>query len=64
MISFADDTVIIYIGENWTQTKLIAENHMKILKNWFDKKLLTINFKNPALSLFPATTTSNHPTNN
>lgn len=45
IISFADDTAIFYEDENWFQLKKKVELDFKNIKNWFDSKLLTINFE-------------------
>lgn len=42
---FADDTAITYEADNWYELKLKAETDLKLIKIWFDNKLLTINFK-------------------
>lgn len=45
IISFADDTVIFYTAENWFELKQKAEVHLSEIKNWFDHRLLSRNFK-------------------
>lgn len=45
IIGFADDTAIVYQNSSWDQIKEIAEKDLIVLKEWFDHKLLTINFK-------------------
>lgn len=45
IISFADDTAIFYSAENWAQLKIKAENDLGNIKEWFDHKLLTINYE-------------------
>lgn len=42
---FADNTAITYEADNWYELKLKAETDLKLIKIWFDNKLLTINFK-------------------
>lgn len=44
VISFADDTVIFYEDKGYEDLKIRAEEDLKQIKNWFDCKLLTINF--------------------
>lgn len=45
VIAFADDTAIFYKGETWEEIKNTAESDLCNVKNWFDHKLLTINFE-------------------
>lgn len=45
IISFADDTAIFYEASSWADLKIKVENDLKNLINWFDHKLLTINYK-------------------
>lgn len=44
IISYADDTVIIYKHQSWETVKRQAEKDLINIKQWFDNKLLTINF--------------------
>ena len=44
-ISFADDTAILYTAENWDILIDKAQKDFKNIKNWFDSRLLTINFE-------------------
>lgn len=43
IISFADDTAIIYKADSWNGVKEVAEDDLSDVINWFDHKLLTIN---------------------
>ena len=43
MISYADDTVIIFNGENWEETKHKAIRELLIVKNWLETYKLTLN---------------------
>lgn len=45
IISFADDTAILYQSNSWNELKEIAEKDLAAVKNVLDAKLLTINFK-------------------
>lgn len=45
IISFADDTAILYQADSWKELKDQAENDMKSIKDWMDYNLLTINFE-------------------
>lgn len=45
ILSFADDTVIIYKDKNWKTVKSRAENDFKHIKQWFDYNMLTINYQ-------------------
>lgn len=44
IISFADDTAILYTDENWSDLKEKAENDFKNIISFFNSKLLTINY--------------------
>lgn len=45
IISFADDTAIFHKADTWSELKNIVETDLSTLKNWFDYKLLTLNFE-------------------
>lgn len=45
VISFADDTALFYTANSWAELKTKAEIDLGNIKHFFDKKLLTINFK-------------------
>lgn len=45
IISFADDTVVIYQKQTWAELKSAVEKDFVMIKKWFDSKLLTINFE-------------------
>lgn len=45
IISYADDTVIIYRGKTWTEVKQKAEEGFTKLLKWFHNHLLTINYE-------------------
>lgn len=45
IISFADDTAIFYEDDSWKSLLKTVSNDFKNLKNWFDSRLLTINFQ-------------------
>lgn len=44
IVSFADDTAILYKAESWTKVKELAENDLSKIVDWFDHRLLTINY--------------------
>lgn len=44
VIGFADDTAIFYENYSWDKIKETAERDLMTIKEWFDNKLLTINF--------------------
>ena len=44
VVSFADDTAIIYKASDWKILKATAETDFKHIIEWFDSRLLTINF--------------------
>lgn len=45
MVSFADDTAILYTSDTWTNLKNIVESDLKRIKQCFDYNLLTINYQ-------------------
>lgn len=44
IVGFADDTAIFYKADSWTDLRILAEDDLSLIKNWFDNRLLTINF--------------------
>lgn len=44
IVSFADDTAILYTADSWETLLAKAEKDLKKIKQWFDLRLLTINF--------------------
>lgn len=44
IISYADDTVLFFEGETWYEVKHKIEHDLRLLKLWFDSRLLTINW--------------------
>lgn len=44
IISFADDTVILYTSSSWEDLKLKIQSEMNNIIDWFNHKLLTVNF--------------------
>lgn len=45
MLSFADDTAVLYTSESWGELKIKMEKDLKKIKRSFDYNLLTINYK-------------------
>lgn len=45
IVSYADDTVILFSGESWDEVRLKAAKDLKQIKDWFDLNLLTMNEK-------------------
>lgn len=43
IISFADDTVILYTGHTWDEVRHLAERGLKKIFDWFNANLLTVN---------------------
>lgn len=43
IISYADDTVIIFEGSEWKEVTNKVSSDMKVLKNWLDINLLSLN---------------------
>lgn len=44
IISFADDTAIFYESDTWDSLKQKVQNDFTSIKEWFDHKLLSLNF--------------------
>lgn len=42
IFSFADDTVLIYSTDTWSQSKLILEADLKTIIDYFNNKLFTM----------------------
>lgn len=45
ILSYADDTVILYEAENWSSLRHKISKDLKEIKLWLDKNLLTMNIK-------------------
>ncbi|CAH0725078.1 unnamed protein product, partial [Brenthis ino] len=43
IFTFADDTALVFLGENWEIAKMHAENGLNIIFNWLNDNLLTLN---------------------
>jgi hypothetical protein len=43
IITFADDTTVLFSGDTWVKAKMAGEEGMKHVRNWLDKNLLTLN---------------------
>jgi hypothetical protein len=43
IITFADDTTVLFAGEAWSKVREEAEEGMKRIGNWLDNNLLTLN---------------------
>lgn len=43
IVSYADDTVIIFEGIDWEELTKKVSSEMKIIKNWLDQNLLSLN---------------------
>lgn len=43
IISYADDTVILYSGSTWADVRAKAEKDLKNIMDWFNANLLTVN---------------------
>lgn len=41
--TFADDTVIVFNGSTWEDARMAAENGMRLIINWLNNNLLTLN---------------------
>ena len=49
IISFADDTVLIFSGSSWLDVKVVAERGVGVVKDWFDSFKLSLNMKKKLL---------------
>jgi Reverse transcriptase (RNA-dependent DNA polymerase) len=56
IISFADDTAIIYEADTWDSVRNMAEQDFKNVINWFNRQLLTINFEKTFFMPFASST--------
>lgn len=54
IISFADDTVILYEDKNWYDLKEKVEADMPQIINWFNHQLLIINYEKTKFITFTA----------
>lgn len=61
IIGFADDTAILYTADNWETLINDAQIDFKTIKDWFDSRLLTINFTKT--KFLPFTSRRNKPSN-
>lgn len=43
LFMFADDTAIIFSGQNWDEVFQTASRDMSLIKKWFDQNVLTMN---------------------
>lgn len=43
IISYADDTAVVYTGNTWEHLKSVVEDDFSYIKKWFDANLLTLN---------------------
>ena len=43
VVSFADDTAIFFKGKPWEDVKRIVETDLRVIKDWFDENILTLN---------------------
>ena len=45
IVSYADDTAILYKSETWEQLKDVAEVDLKMISQWFSANILTLNYE-------------------
>ena len=43
IISYADDTCILFEHNSWAEVKELAQSELRIVKKWFDLNLLSVN---------------------
>jgi len=55
MISYADDTVILYSAPNWSEAKQGAEQCLNSVKKWLNTNLLTLNINKTKFITFSIT---------
>lgn len=61
IVTFADDTAILYSDNSWESLYQKAELDFKNLKKWFDLRLLTINFEKTKYMTFSINKMNNLP---
>lgn len=55
IITFADDTVILFEGDDWKKTHHLANTGINRVKQWLDNNLLTLNIQKTKYLTFTAT---------
>lgn len=63
IITFADDTVLLFNGKSWHDVNLIAENGFRLVTGWLDNNLLTLNAKKTKYLNFSIRSNSQPPSN-
>ena len=54
IISFADDTVLLFEGNTWDNVLNLASNELQRVQEWFDRNLLTLNIDKTKFLAFSA----------
>ena len=62
-ITYADDTVVIFKGQSWSQAFKKANLEMKTIKTWLDEAGLSLNVKKTKYMIFNISKTSQAPEN-
>lgn len=61
IVSFADDTALIFEGDTWPIVEKFAENGLRKVIKWLDDNLLTINIPKTKFICFRINAASNPP---
>lgn len=55
LVAFADDTAIFYQADTWEELRSLAEDDFMIIKDFFDSRLLTLNYEKTCFMPFSVT---------
>lgn len=61
ILSFADDTALVFSGETWDEVHKNATQGLQIVHSWFKNHILTLNLKKTNYMTFSPTETGNPP---
>lgn len=60
LVSYADDTALIFEGSDWDEVKNKVSSEMKIIKHWLDQNLLSLNITKTKFINFSIQRSPNH----
>ncbi|CAG4937763.1 unnamed protein product [Colias eurytheme] len=52
VIAYADDTALIAVGKDWSETKKVAEYSLSVIMSWFASNSLTLNIQKTCFVTF------------
>ena len=55
IISYADDTAVLFVGDSWNEVYHNAANSLKYIKNWLSVNLLSLNIEKTRFLTFSTT---------